>query len=234
MKGSASGDKPYTDNGVHAGARDGRVDWRRPRKSLTTSVLDIDVALTDIVFQRADGFDGPEARRTPSVADYAIEGYVRPASFANGSDDASGPFLVYLSGYEQGDRMDRDEDFDQRSVCYIATDRRPDFAWRTNIYIEGFIFRRLVELYASRRIDSAKISILLKVLRDPSGKIDVPHLSHPMLRSAGDRRRQHSRAHLMSVQTALGGTTKVHPALVARSETWGSRMGRRQDLALQG
>ena len=71
-------------------------------------------------------------------------------------DGASDPLLVYLSGYEQADRMDRGEDFDQRSVCYIATDRRADYAWRANIYIERYIFRRIVELYASRRIEFGK------------------------------------------------------------------------------
>ena len=70
--------------------------------------------------------------------------------------------------------MDRGEDFDQRSVCYIATDRRADYAWRANIYIERYIFRRIVELYASRRIDSVRISVLLKVLRDSSGAVEVP------------------------------------------------------------
>jgi hypothetical protein len=227
MKGFASGESQHDDHRIHSGSRGRRVDWRRSRKSLTTSLLDINVALTDIVFRRQDGLG---ARRPSS--DYAIEGFVRSADADD--DGASGPFLVYLSGYETTDRMDRDEDFDQRSVCYIATDRRPDFAWRTNIYIERFIFRRLVELYASKRIDSARISILLKVYRDPSGAIDVPHLSHSMLRTSGNEHRQHSRAHLMSVQTALGGPTQVHPALVAQSEPWGSRLGRRQDLAVQG
>lgn len=213
--------------GLAASPRQGRrVSWRRAPKTLSTSLIDIDVAMTDIVFQRHRyGVDslGPQA-----VVDYAIEGIVPGGVADEGAE--SEPFLVYVSGYEDADRMDRGEDFDQRSVCYIATDWRPDHAWRVNIYIERFIFRRLVELYASRRIDSAKISLLLKVLRDPSGAVEVPTLRHPMLRTTGDSYRRHSRAHLMSVQTSLSAAPQVDPALLAHASTWGARMGRGQAL----
>jgi hypothetical protein len=209
--------------GSYDGQQSRRVDWRRAPKSLTTSIVDIDVALTDIVFQRnGNGLASLGARRPPSVLDCAIEGVVPAAALAIEDDRASAPRLVYISGYAESDRMDREEDFDQRSVCYIAADRGPDHAWRTNIYIECYIFSRLVELYASKRIDYARISILIKVLQDPSGAIALPTLSHPMLRTAGDRLRQHSRAHLMSVQTSLGVAAQVHPA------AWGARAGRRQ------
>ena len=213
--------------GVEANPRHRRRGgWGRAPKSLATSLIDIDVAITDLVFQRfADGLDA----RGPKAVDYAIEGVV-PALAANEGAGALEPFLVYVSGYEDADRMDRGEDFDQRSVCYIATDWRPDHAWRTNIYIERFIFRRLVELYASRRINSVRISILLKVLRDPSGAVEVPTLSHPMLRTAGDSHRRHSRAHLMSVQTSLSAAPQVDPAILSHASAWGARMGRRQQV----
>ncbi|RBP11947.1 hypothetical protein DFR50_11554 [Roseiarcus fermentans] len=186
-----------------------RVDWRRPRKTLTTSLVDIDVAMTNIVFQHGGSLSALDSRRPSSVIDYAIEGVVRGAEPEELGDGRSDPVRLYVSGYSANDRLDRDEDIDQRSVCYIAHDRSPDRAWRTNIYIESAIFRRLVELYASKRIDFAKISVLLKVLRDPSGKVDVPVSKHPMLRAAGDRRVEHSRAHLMSVQTALAANPPV-------------------------
>ena len=208
-----------------------RIAWRNTPKALSASLLDIDVSLTDIVFQRFEnGFDGLGERRPSSLVDYAIEGVVH--SGAAEGDGPSDPFLVYLSGYAQADRMDRYEDFDQRSVCYIATDLRPDYAWRANIYIERALFRRLVELYVSRRIDAARISVLLKVLRDPSGAVEVPSLDHPMLRFSHDRHDRHSRAHLMSVQTSLGAPKGRHAA-VARSPAWGARMGRQQALASQ-
>ena len=220
---------PENNAGIAASpSHHGRVSSGRAPKSLTTSVIDIDLAMTDIVFQRyADGLEacGPKA-----VVDYAIEGVV-PAGAANEGPNASEAFVVYVSGYGLADRMDRGEDFDQRSVCYVVTDRRPDHAWRANIYIERFIFRRLVELYASKRIDSARISILLKVLRDFSGAVEVPTLSHPMLRTAGDRHRQHSRAHLVSVQTFLSAAPQIDPAILAHSTSWGSRMGRSRALA---
>jgi hypothetical protein len=207
-----------------------RIEWRLAPKSLTTSIIEIDISLTDIVIQRhGNGLEGLSVRRPSSVVDYAIEGVVRGAAASAIEDEgASDPRLVYISGYTESDRMDRDEDFDPRSVCYIVTDRGSDYVWRTNIYIERYIFSRLVELYASKRIDCAKISILLKVLRDPSGAIDLPTSSHPMLRTVGDRRRRHSRAHLISVLTMLGAAAQVHPAIAAHSAAWGNRIGRRQ------
>lgn len=196
------------------------MDWRRPSRGLTptTSLVDIDVALTDIVFERRGvDFDAFGARRPASLANCALEGVVRGPPDDEGA--AVEPLRVHVSGYDRRDRLDRDEDIDQRSVCYIANDRRPDREGRTNIYIEGAIFRRLVELYASKRINSARISILVKVLRDSSGRLDVPHLRHPMLRTAGDRRLQHSRAHLMSVETALAAESQggFRPSRAPRS-----------------
>ena len=195
---------------------------------LTTSLVDFDVALTDIVFEHfGDGLAGFGAKRPLSVVDYAIEGIVYPGPAVE-AGAATEPFVVYVSGYEAGDRMDRSEDFDQRSVCYISNDRRSDYAWSTNIYIERFIFRRLVELYATKRIDCVKISILLKVLRDASGAVDVPTLSQPMLRTASDRHRRHSRAHLMSLQTWLGDAGSVGPESLVHASPWRTRLGRRQ------
>jgi hypothetical protein len=185
-------------------ARPGRrVDWRRAPKNLTTSLIDIDVALTDIVFHSA-ALDRFGDRHPPSVVDYAIEGVVLAGGSVGDSAEAAQPFLVYISGYHESDRLDWDEDIDRRSICYIATDPRPSDGPHSNIYIEHYLFRRLVELYASKRIDSARISIVLKVLQDSSGAIELPTSSHAMLRTSGDRHRHHSRAHLMSVQTSLG------------------------------
>jgi len=225
---SASAERPSLADG-HENARESRrADGRRAPKGLTTSLIDIDVEMTDIVFQRqGNGFDGFGAPRAPSVVDYAIEGVVRSGPPATGDDEAPDSYLVYVSGYEDNDRMDRGEDVNQRSVCYIATDQRPDHAWRSNIYVSRFILRGLVELYVSKRIDRVRISILLQVLRDPSGAIDVPVLSYP-----SDRHRQHSRAHLMSVQTSLAGATQVQGAVHRPSTGWGARMGRRQDSRL--
>ena len=224
---STSGDTSSVAHDAQSLWRGRRPAWRRAPKNLTASVVDIDVFLTDIVFQRnEDGLEPLGAGRPSVLVDYALEGVVHAGESAQ-------PYLVYVSGYEDADRMDRGEDLDQRSVCYVATDRRPDFAWRTNIYIERFVFRRLVELYASRRIDAARISILLKVLLDPSGAVEVPTLAHSMLRTAGDGHRRHSRAHLMSVQTSLGAARPADPAILRHSAPWGARLGRRQALASQ-
>jgi hypothetical protein len=106
-----------------------RASARRAPQTLTAFLVDLDVAFTDIVFQRLEnGLEGLGARRRSALVDHAIEGVARPAAAAAERDGASDLFLVYVTGYADADRMDRDEDFDQRSVCYIATDRRLEFA----------------------------------------------------------------------------------------------------------
>ena len=72
---------------------------------------------------------------------------------------------------------------------------------------------------------------MLKVLRDPSGAVELPTLSYPMLRTVGDRHYQQSRAHLMSLQTSLGAAPQVaQAATLPHGSTWGARMGRRPSL----
>ena len=155
------------------------------------------------------------ARARKTIVNYAIEGVVVSTGVDDEGAGASVSSVVYVSGYEEADRMDRSEDFDQRSVCYIDSDRRPEAAWRTNIYIERFIFRHLVELYASRRIDSGEDFDLAegfaRSFRSRRGA--GPEAIH-VLRTAGDRLRQHSRAHLVSVQTSLRGGPLVDPEVL--------------------
>lgn len=186
-----------------------QIDWRRA-PSLTTALIDVDLALTNIVFQQGPSLEGPNGRRPR--ADHAIECVTRLPG--EDLDSEAETHLVYLSGYAHSDRLDWDEDFDPRSVCYIATDRRPGHAWRTSIFIESFIFRRVVELFTTKRIDAARISILVKALRGSSGAIEVPTIGAPMMKSAGATHGQHSRGHLMSVQTSLIGETEVRPASI--------------------
>ena len=212
------------------GRRGRRIDWRRrPKSQLTTSLIDVDIALTDIVFEsRAADLDFLGVRAPASVVDYAIEGVVRGTAVA--AEEGAEPALVYLSGYAEADRMDRSADLDQRSVCYIANDNRPDHAWRTHIYIEQRIFRRLMELYASRRIDAARISIVLHVLRDPSGAVEIPASSEPLLRMAADPNRRHSRAQLMSVETSLAGRAGGRASILFQA-AGPARVGRRDPVA---
>ena len=201
-----------------------RLAWGRPRKEVSTSVVDIDVVLRDIVFQRR----APVQDRTDGVpltsGDYAIEGVVFHAATDSGNESDAGPVLVYILGYEQSERMDRDRNLDPRSVCYIDTDRREDFAWHANIYVESFIFGRLVELFASKRIDFVRMSMLLNVLIDMSGTIDVP--TFPALRTS-DGHSQQSRCQLLSVLTSLGVDPHAHAEVDRRSAVWSARLGRR-------
>ncbi len=205
------------------GVRSDRIEWRRAARTLTTTIVDIDIALSGVVLQEDDARFGS---RAPSPVDYAIEGFVRPpAAAADGGPP--NPSVVYVSGYRTSDRLDRDEDFDPRSVSYIAIEAGPDQAQRTSIIIEAFIFRRLVELYATRRIDAARLSILLKVFRGASGEIEIPALVAPPLKSAVGLHSRHSRGHLMSVETALSGGTRFRPLFQSSAR---ARAARRQDV----
>lgn len=205
-----------------------RRDRQGAAQGRTTSIVDIDVALRDIVFRRDFGLDEWGDRRPMGVCDHAIEGAAQPATNEPGAFD---PALIYLTGYEEADRLDRSEDFDQRSVCYIAVDRRPDYAWRTDIFIERRVFRHVVELYASKRIDWARVSVVVAVTRDPSGAIVIPTLSRPPLRAAGDWRRQHTRARLASVETSLKSPPPLHPVLAELPVGWAAPPSRRLEWA---
>ncbi len=163
---STSGETSRAAEGTHQlndGRQGRRIDWRSWPDSLTASIIEIDVSLTDVFFGRyGNGLNGLGDRRGSSVVDCAIEGVVRAPASAYENDGLSDASLIYVSGYDESDRLHRGEEIDQRSRCYIATDRREDFARAADIFIERRIVRRLVELYASKSIDSARISIVLK------------------------------------------------------------------------
>ena len=191
------------------------------RKELEVSLLDIDVALHDIVFQRyASALNFLGAQRPSTVENYAVEGVV------SGPDES---FLVYISGYE-GDSIDQfelEQDADKRSPCYISTDRHVEYSWCTNVFVQGTIFRRLVELYSSKRIDSVRLTIKLHLLRGPADRVEVPALTFPMLGPSGALSTQHVRCQLLSVYTSLRSDPSHGAEILPTPKAWGSRLGRR-------
>ena len=198
------------------------------QKSLGVSLLDIDIALRDIVYQRYHSplnFLGRD--RPPAVEDYAIEGAVHlPARDGDGYDEAS---LVYVSGYDtiDADGIDADADWDHRSPCYISTDRQMEYSWCTNIFIQNRVFRRLVELYSSKRIDALRLTVKLHIVRGPSENLELPTLTFPMLGPSGGLSFQHVRCQLLSVYTSRhdldGGPEQAQP-----TAAFATRLGRWQ------
>jgi hypothetical protein len=193
----------------------------RRRKEREVSLLDIDVALHDMVFQRyssALNFLGHQ--RPSTIEDYAMEGFVA------GADES---FLVYISGYE-GDSIDQFEtehDPDKRSPCYISTDRHVEYSWCTNVFVQGSIFRRLVEMYSSKRIDTVRLTVKLHVLRGPSDRVELPSVTFPMLGPSGALSTQHVRCQLLSVHTSLRADPAHEAEILPPPQNWGSRLGRR-------
>jgi hypothetical protein len=203
-----------------------RVEWRLPQKRLSTALVDIDVHFTEVVFRRRAAALGASDDPRPASFDYAIEGVVLRSAAQRDSEDDPERRLVYLYGYRQSERTDRDGDRDPRSICYIANDRREDFAYFANIYIEGRIFRRMVELYATKRIDCARISIVATVLSDSSGAVEAPTLTFPALRTVGDSHREFNRCRLLSVQTSLRFGPRGGGAIGGRTAARGPHAGR--------
>jgi hypothetical protein len=196
------------------------------RKGLEVSILDIDVSLHDMVYQRyASAVNFLGRQRPATVEDYAIEGAVS----APLSVDEAETFLVYISGFEPDsiDQIELDRDPDRRSPCFISTDRQSEYSWCTNVFIQGAVFRRLVELYASRRIDSVRLTIKLHVLRGPTDKLELPSVTFPMLGPSGALSLQHVRCQLMSVYTSLRADPAHGSEILPPQQTWGSRLGRR-------
>ena len=163
-------------------------------------VFDIDISLTTIVYQRYPSTLNFLGRRRPSfLEDYAIEGCVEEARHPeNGSS-----LLIYLSGYDDPLIDELRYNVDPRSPCYIATDRRDAYSWSSRMYVRNALFRRLVELHATKRIDAVKLSVRLNMtdaaLDSPVfGSLKLPFLeapSHPSFR--------HARCQLLSVYTSL-------------------------------
>jgi hypothetical protein len=171
-------------------------------------VFDIDILLTTIVYQRYPGTLNFLGRRRPSfLEDYAIEGRVEEARHPeNGSS-----LLIYLSGYDDPNLDELRDDLDPRSPCYIATDRRDAHSWSSRMYVRNALFRRLVELHATKRIDAVKLSVRLNMthaaLDAPFGSLKLPFLeapSHPYFR--------HARCQLLSVYTSLAAEAGGAPA----------------------
>ena len=195
------------------------------RKGAEVSILDIDVSLHDMVYQRYTSALNFLGRQRPgTVEDYAIEGVVA----APASADAES-FLVYISGFEPGsiDQLDFDRDPDRRSPCFISTDRQSEYAWCTNVFIQGSVFRRLVELYSSRRIDAVRLTIKLHLLRGPADKLELPSVTFPMLGPSGALSLEHVRCQLVSVYTSLRADPTQGSEILPPPQSWGSRLGRR-------
>ena len=196
------------------------------RKAVEVSLLDIDVALHDMVFQRYTSSLNFLGRHRPSsIEDYAIEGSVVVPS----SDEGGELFLVYISGFEPDnvDIAEFDRDPDRRSPCYISTDRHVEYSWCTNVFVQGSIFRRLVELYSSRRIDAVRLTVKLHLLRGPADKVELPSVTLPMLGPSGALSLQHVRCQLLSVYTSLRADPNTGTEMLPPPAAWGSRLGRR-------
>ncbi len=163
-------------------------------------VFDIDISLTTIVHQRYQGALNFLGRRRPSVLeDYAIEGRVEEARH---SEDGSS-LLIYLSGYDDPNLDELRYNVDPRSPCYIATDRRDGHSWSSRMYVRNALFRRLVELHATKRIDAVKLSVRLNMAHVT---LDAPvfgSLKLPILEAPSHPYFRHARCQLLSVCTSL-------------------------------
>jgi hypothetical protein len=163
-------------------------------------VFDIDISLTTVVYQPYPGTLNFLGRRRPSfLEDYAIEGRVEEARHPeNGSS-----LLIYLSGYDDANLDELRYNVDPRSPCYIATDRRDAHSWSSRMYVRNALFRRLVELHATKRIDAIKLSVRLNMAHVT---LDAPvfgSLKLPILEAPSHPYFRHARCQLLSVYTSL-------------------------------
>lgn len=167
--------------------------WRAPH----VSIFDVGIDLTAIVYERYRGPLNFVGRRRPSlIEDCALEGRV--------AHDSQDGLFVYLSAY---DDLTADRDFvdaDTRSPCFISTDRADGHFGSARIYIRNVLFRRLVELHSTKRIDAVGLSIKFSVNQReiddsfaPSNTWIFAAATHPYFR--------HARCQLLSVRTSLNG-----------------------------
>jgi hypothetical protein len=171
-------------------------------------VFDIDISLTTIVYQRYTGTLNFLGRRRPSfLEEYAIEGRVHEARHPeNGTS-----LLIYLTGYDDPLLDELQYSVDPRSPCYISTDRRDGYSLSSRMYIRNALFRRLVELHATKRIDAVKLSVRLNMSH---GALDAPPfgpLALPIFEAPSHPFFRHARCQLLSVRTSLAGEASKAP-----------------------
>lgn len=168
-------------------------------------VFDIDISLTTIVYQRYARALNFLGRRRPSfLEDYAIEGQVEEARHPeNGSS-----LLIYLSGYDDPLLDELRYSVDPRSPCYIATDPRDARSWSSRMYVRNALFRRLVELHATKRIDAVKLSVSLNLTRVTLDAPMFDSLKLPILEAPSHPYFRHARCQLLSVCTSLAAEAR--------------------------
>jgi len=183
-----------------------RRGWRRP----LIHVFDIDVALTAVVYERRPGALNFLGRGRPSaVEDYALEGRV-----VSTDRDVSSSLVIYLSGYESPSLERNWDDADPRSPCFLSTDVQAGSLGMACIYIRSALFRRLVELHSTKRIDCLRLSVKLDAHQTTMEEAFAPARG-TLLEAASHPYFRHARGQLLSVHTALAGQFRPFPDGIA-------------------
>jgi hypothetical protein len=132
-------------------------------------MFDLDISMTTIVYERYSEPLNFIGRRRPAVPeDFAIEGRIQRKGHISEAEDGPG-VLAYISGYD-------DQKFDNircgddaRSPCYISMDSVDGNSWSSRIFIRNGLFRHLVELLSTKRIDNVQLLIKLNLSQDNLG-----------------------------------------------------------------
>jgi hypothetical protein len=163
--------------------------------------FDLGISMTTIVYERHSEPLNFIGRRRPSE-DFAIERRVqREGRIRDAEDEPS--ILAYITGHDDSKFSNIQCRDAAGAPCYISMESVDVNWWSSRIFIPDGLFRRLVELHSTKRIDNIQLSIRLNMsqgnLRTPA----FPSLKAPLFGSQSLPYFPHVPCQLLSVYTSL-------------------------------
>jgi hypothetical protein len=184
-----------------------RISYRdRPDSRSKLYWLDIDVTFNDIIRQERMLPRHQAARMPLSSLQSSIlngVGTVENALSVGHSDTTFNRFEVDVAAFVQTDEYFEPSELN-RSAKMIWNDVDVE-APRLEIYVQPKMLRHLVELYVSKRIDTALMSMKIAITREPVADRLASSERLPLLDRDGRLYFRRTQCELLSVRASLGG-----------------------------
>ncbi len=184
-----------------------RTSYReRPDARSRLYWLDIDVTFNDIIRQDRMIPRGPAGRLPLPSLHYSIlngVGTVENALSVGDGETTFNHFEVDVAAFEHTDEIFEPAELN-RSAKMIWNDVDVD-APRLEIYVQPKMLRHLVELYVTKRIDTAVMSMKIAITRQLAGETGPGSERLPLLNRDGRLYFRRTQCELLSVRAALGG-----------------------------
>ena len=166
--------------------------------------LDIDVVLRNILYRRRTEPARIISYQQPLSLEYCVlEGIGAVANALTVGQEPADvhQFVVHIAGYTEDE--EDNPSFGLRPTAKMVWKNLNEHSLRSDIYISIILFRHLVELYVTKRIDRVQLSIQIAVIGEHLGSLDVLPEGFPLLGEAGHLHFRRMQCDLLSVYTSL-------------------------------